>query len=149
VTRAPARPRRRQAREAALQMLYQWEVGKADLDDVVATYWSSSDHPLAEEGRPFAEALVRGTVGALDRIDPIVAAHAQHWRLERMAVIDRLILRMATFELLEGEAPPKVAINEALDLARTFSTEDAVRFINGVLDAIHRDMETSGANREG
>jgi N utilization substance protein B len=131
-------------------MLYQWEVGKTPLDEVVRTFWSSTDHPLPDAGRAFADTLVQGTVGALDRIDPLIAAHAQHWRLERMAVIDRLILRLATYELLLGESPPKVAINEALDLARTFSTEDAVRFINGVLDAVRRELDPSGvANREG
>jgi N utilization substance protein B len=132
-----ARPAQRHAaREAALQMLYQWEVGRAELGDVLATYPSVRSKPLDEAARRFAEELARGTARSLDRIDPLIAEQARHWRLERMPVVDRLILRLALFELLECGTPRAVVIDEALRLARTFSTEPAVKFINGVLDAI-------------
>ena len=89
--------------------------------------------------------LPRDTVAELERIDTLIAETSERWRLERMPVLDRLILRMAICELLrgpQGEAPPAVVINEALELARTFSTEESVKFINGMLDAIRKKLET-------
>jgi N utilization substance protein B len=135
---------RHHAREAALQMLYQWEIGRAAVDDVLRSYWASAGRDLSARARAFADALLRGTVAAVAEIDARVAAHAQHWRLERMAVVDRAILRLAVHELQQGDVPPKVVINEALELARTFSTEEAVRFVNGVLDAVRRGMDDQG-----
>jgi N utilization substance protein B len=126
------------AREAALQMLYQWEVGRADLEEVVASYPSTRATPLDPPARALAERLARGTASRLAEIDPLIAEQAEHWRIERMAVIDRLILRLALFELLQGETPRAVVIDEALRLARTFSTEPAVKFVNGILDAVAR-----------
>ena len=135
------------AREAALQMLYQWEVGRGSPDEVSASYWSLGRPglPAAPGVRDRADQLVLGTIGRVTDLDPMIAAHAQHWRLSRMAVVDRQILRLAAFELQEGQGtPPSVVIDEALELARTFSTEDAVKFINGVLDAIRRDLVAGG-----
>jgi len=134
---------RHRAREAALQMLYQWEVGRTSAHEAIATYWPSRDpdDPMPEEGREFAGNLVRGTIGRVDEIDKLLAANAQNWRLERMAVLDRLVLRMATYELLaDPDVPPKVVINEALELARAYSGEDAVAFVNGVLDAVRKEV---------
>lgn len=147
---------RHRAREAALQMLYQWEVGRVSPQEAVRTYWPGRDAPpspddeyadfepeeaLDEVGRAFANALVRGTIDRVAETDALIAAHAKNWRLERLAVIDRLILRMAIYELLaEPETPAKVIINEALELARTFSTDDAVPFVNGVLDAARKAL---------
>ena len=147
---------RHRAREAALQMLYQWEVGRVPPLEAVRTYWPGRDAPpspddehadlepeeaVDELGRAFANALVTGTIDRVDETDTIIAAHARNWRLERMAIIDRLILRMAVYELLaEPETPAKVIINEALELARTFSTDDAVPFVNGVLDAARKAL---------
>jgi N utilization substance protein B len=131
---------RHAAREAALQMLYQWEVGGTDLGEVLASYPSIGRPPLDDAARAFAERLVRGTAVGLAQIDPMIAEQAQHWRLERMPVIDRLILRLAIFELLEATAPLPVIIDEAVTLARTFSTEPAVGFVNGMLDAIGRRL---------
>ena len=94
---------------------------------------------MPEAAQQFAEHLTSGTIARLPELDTIIERHAQNWRLSRMAVIDRLILRLAVFELLhEPETPPGVVIDEALELARTFSEEDAVRFVNGVLDAVHK-----------
>ena len=106
------------------------EVGRASADEAVATYWPAhdADHELPEPLRDFANGLVRGTLGARRRRSTrMLTAHAQNWRIERMAVIDRLVLRLAIYELLtEAETPAKVIINEALELARTFSGEEAV-----------------------
>ncbi len=134
---------RRRAREAALQMLYQTEVGRASAVEAIATYWPSHDeqNELAEPLRAFANGLVRGTLDRIKDIDAILSAHAQNWRVERMAVIDRMVLRLAVYELLaEPDTPPPVVINEALELARSFSGEDAVGFVNGVLDAVRKEL---------
>ena len=137
---------RRRAREAALQILYQWDIGRGDVHRAAETFfehqWPDAQ-PAPADIREFATALARDTVARLDAIDAIVAETAQNWRPERMAVLDRLILRMAVCELMRDTAtPPAVIINEALELARTFSTEDAVRFINGMLDAIRKKLGT-------
>jgi N utilization substance protein B len=138
--------RRRRAREAALQILYQWDVGRGDVSRAVETFfghqWPDAQ-PAPDEVRAFASGLACDTVARLDAIDTVVAETAQNWRPERMAVLDRLILRMAVCELMrDPDTPPAVVINEALELARTFSTEDAVKFINGMLDAIRKKLGT-------
>ena len=144
--RAEERPRRESrhsAREAAVQMLYQWEVGKLSMLEVMSTYWTLRDPQSAPgELQEFSTALTNGVAAAIDRLDPLIAEAAEHWRLERMAVMDRIILRLAVYEFLEQPGTPaRVIINEALELARTFSTDDAVRFINGILDGIRRRLQ--------
>lgn len=140
-----SREPRHVAREAALQMLYQWEVGRADIADVAETFWlheQPGGGSLAGGQRAFAVRLATGTAGAVGELDPMIAEAAEHWRIERMNVLDRLILRLAVYELLrESETPGPVIINEALELARTFSHDDSVRFINGILDAIRRRLQ--------
>jgi N utilization substance protein B len=124
-------------------MLYQWEVGKVSIFEVGQTFWTgpAASDPPAEELRVFATMLATGVAGTVADIDPMIAEAAQNWRLERMNVLDRLILRLAVYEFLhEPDTPAKVIINEALELARTFSTDDSVRFINGVLDAVRRTL---------
>jgi N utilization substance protein B len=137
---------RHRAREAALQILYQWEIGRRDVDRAAETFFTQQwpdEEPAADELRGFASRLARDTVERLDEIDPLIAGTTERWRPERMAVLDRLILRMAACELMRDKAtPPAVVINEALELARTFSTEDAVKFINGMLDAIRKKIDT-------
>jgi N utilization substance protein B len=140
----PAREERHRARAAAIQMLYQWEVGKLSLHEIRQTFWvhAADDEPLPEELRPFAQRLAAGVVEHVAAIDPLIGEAAQHWRVERMNVLDRLILRLAIYEFLhERGTPPRVVINEALELARTYSTDEAVRFINGILDAIRKRLE--------
>ena len=142
MTRADAAGRRR-AREAALQMLYQWEVGRTSAFEAIETYWPARDNgsDLPEAHREFANGLVRGTIGRVEEIDRLLASHAQNWRVERMAVLDRLVLRLATYELLaEPETPAKVVLNEAIELARAYSGDEAVGFVNGVLDAVRREL---------
>jgi N utilization substance protein B len=134
---------RRRARAAALQMLYQWEIGRLSIDDAVQTFWNVRDaEPLTDEARAFAEALARGASASTAEADPVIAASADNWRLDRMAVIDRLILRLAVHEFLHApDTPARVVINEAVELARLFSTDDAPRFVNGVLDGIRKKLE--------
>jgi N utilization substance protein B len=143
--RALKKDLRHRAREAALQVLYQWEVGRTSVerasDTLFAHQWPESVPPAGDLVE-FATALARDTVDRLDQIDPLIAETTERWRPERMAVLDRLILRMATCELLrDQDPPPAVVINEALELARTFSTEDSVKFINGVLDGIRKKLD--------
>lgn len=132
---------RRRARELALQWLYQWEVGGFDLEQVFDAGRQVQLRPPDEERERLAESLVRGTAEQLTTIDPLIADGTAHWRLERLAIIDRLILRLAVYELrFTPETPHPVVINEALELARTFSTEEAVKFVNGVLDGIRKKL---------
>ncbi len=137
---------RRRAREAALQILYQWDVGRTNVDEAIQTFfdlqWNEA-LPPSDSLREFAAGLAADTVRRLEEIDAFIAGSAENWRPERMAVIDRLILRMAVSEFLRDPKTPRaVVINEALELARTFSTEEAVKFINGMLDGIKRRMES-------
>ena len=138
------RESRHRAREAALQMLYQWEVGRLSMVEVNSTFWSEGPgeaEALGDDQRKFAVALANGVAGDTVSLDGMIAEAAEHWRVERMNVIDRLILRLAVYEFLhEPATPAKVVINEALELARTFSSDDAVRFINGLLDAIRKRL---------
>ena len=136
---------RHRAREAALQILYQWEVGKRDIDRSAETFfdlqWPNAEAPPGDL-REFATALAADTTARLSEIDPLIAETTERWRPERMAVLDRLILRMAICEMLrDPELPPAVVINEALELAHTFSTEESVKFINGMLDAIRKKLD--------
>jgi transcription antitermination protein NusB len=136
---------RHRAREAALQILYQWDVGRSQVGGAADTLFDLQwpDEVGPPEGlRDFATALARDTVARLEPIDALIADTAERWRPERMAVLDRLILRMAVCELMRDPGTPApVVINEALELARTFSTEDAVKFINGMLDAIRKKLQ--------
>jgi N utilization substance protein B len=132
----------RQARESALQMLYGWEMSGDALPEAIAGVRDLQLRPPEADRDGLAVELAHGTARTLDRIDPLIAEAATNWRIERLAVIDRLVLRLAVYELLERtEVPPAVVINEALELARTFSAPDAVRFVNGVLDAIRKKID--------
>jgi len=132
--------RRRKAREVALQFLYELDLNTED--DPAARekeFWAR--HPLGDQARAFSEALLRGTKANQAKIDQLIGECAEHWELERMAVVDRNILRMAVWELLwSPDVPPKVAINEAIDLAKKFGTKESSRFINGILDRVHKEL---------
>ena len=137
--------RRHRAREAALQILYHWEIGGVDVAASAETFfahqWPDRESP-AEDLRAFASSLARETVERLPAIDPIIADTTDRWRPERMAILDRLILRMALAEMMrDADTPPAIVINEALELARTFSGEESVGFINGVLDAARKKLD--------
>jgi transcription antitermination protein NusB len=132
---------RRQAREAALQVLYGWEMSGVAIDEAIAGVRQLQLRPAVPARDDLADVLAQGTASHLARIDPLIAEAAKHWRLERLAVIDRLILRLATYELMaRPEVPHPVVINEAIELARAFSGPDAARFVNGVLDAIRKRL---------
>lgn len=137
---------RHRAREAAVQMLYQWEVGQLSIADVIQTFWLHDEHPDSAEfdtdHQRFAETLAAGVADRVATLDPVIVDAAENWRIERMNVMDRLILRLAVYEFVhEPSTPARVVINEALELARTFSDTDSVRFVNGVLDAARRRLE--------
>jgi N utilization substance protein B len=127
-------------------MLYGWELSGDALPEAIAGVRDLQLRPPVADRDALAVSLAQGTARTLDRIDPLIAAAATNWRLERLAVIDRLVLRLAVYELLERpDVPAPVVINEAIELARTFSSPDAVRFVNGVLDAIRKRIEQDRA----
>jgi N utilization substance protein B len=135
-------PARRRSREHALQILYQWDMRKQPVDESIETFYGtlySEAGPSPPERDAFLEGLVRGTVEKAGEIDALISGHAEHWRLERMPAVDRNILRLAIYEMRHTETPAPVVIDEALELARRFSSEESVLFVNGVLDAIHRE----------
>lgn len=132
--------RRRKARELALQLLYELDVrGESDPGPAAEAFWQRQT--ADEEVRVFADTIVRGTKLHQPKIDELISRFAERWDLDRMAMADRNILRAGIFELLwMSDVPPKVAINEALDIARKFSTEESTRFINGLLDRVRREL---------
>ncbi len=129
-------PLRRKAREFALQMLFQWEIGRQAPALVEAGFWKNAR--AEKTTRAFANQLFEGAVAESAAVDELITRHATNWRLDRMAAIDRAVLRLAVAELRSGTSPPKVVINEALELAKKFSSEEAAPFINGILDAIYK-----------
>jgi N utilization substance protein B len=132
---------RRKAREYALQMLFQWDITHDNIDQVAATFFQNQEQetPNIED---FARALATGTVEHIEDIDRLIQQHAENWRLDRMAVVDRNVLRMATQEFLyDKETPRTVVINEAIEIARRFSTQESPQFINGILDSIKKELE--------
>jgi N utilization substance protein B len=135
---------RRRAREAALQVLFQMDVGRLSIDDALASVaapdWPPDDWALVGT-------LARGTRAHLVQIDEMIARVAEHWTIERMAAVDRNILRMAIFELEHTATPVRVIINEAVELAKRYSTEDSGRFVNGLLGQMVRSGPRSPAGQ--
>jgi N utilization substance protein B len=141
---------RHRGRVAALQMLYQWEVGRLPMPEVRRVYWETDDEhrDLPDRVRSFATTLADGTVEHVAEIDSHIQAAAEHWRVARMPVIDRLILRLAIYEFLyERATPPAVVMDEALELAKGFSTPEAARFVNGVLDGVRKRLQSDTPTR--
>ena len=140
---------RRKARECALQMLFAADAAKfsdGGEERLVRDYWSNlGEANLDEATREFAGSLTLGTLRAVETIDERIRTRAEHWRIERMAIVDRNVLRLAVYEFLFTETPHTVVINEALEIARRFSTFEATQFINGILDAIKHDLEKNPA----
>jgi len=134
-------PSRRRSRERALQMIFQWEQSQAPVEQVIGSYWGSlaneDDKPPAVHD-PLADRLLCGVVQRSAEIDAMIKQHAENWRLERMAAVDRNVLRMAIYELIEGSAAPAVVMDEAIEIGRKYSGDEAGRFLNGVLDAISK-----------
>ncbi len=156
--------KRREARERAVQFLFQYDLNPPDdLERALAEFWDSQraaaiaedkgpanwgqpvilPPPTAEETemRLFAEPLIRGTLEHRDAIDEQITKHVQNWELHRIAAVDRNILRLALFEMLHREdIPPVVSINEAVDIAKKFSTQDSGKFVNGILDKVKGEL---------
>ncbi|MGQ0644524.1 MAG: transcription antitermination factor NusB [Elusimicrobiota bacterium] len=133
---------RRQSRESALQILYLMDVGGLGLEDAARVYWR--DNPMPLRARAFADELARGVAGKLKELDALIVKYAENWELSRMAAVDRNILRMAAYELVHHlDTPVSVAIDEAVEIAKAYSTQDSGKFVNGILDKIK--LERAGA----
>lgn len=140
---------RRKARESALQMLFAEDLSKSGSDSLTDDFWNElGGEGLDERTREFADDIVTGTLKNLQTIDDRIRTRAEHWRIERMAIVDRNVLRLAVYEFLYKDTPHTVVINEALEIARRFSTYEATQFINGILDAIKLDLEKSSEETE-
>jgi N utilization substance protein B len=132
---------RHRSRKRALQVLFEWDMRGEPVDQAISNYYGtlySEENESKLQPDRFMEELVRGTVEKAPQIDAQIQARAEHWRLERMPVVDRNILRLAIFELMQNTVPAPIVIDEALELARQFSGDESMSFINGVLDAIRR-----------
>jgi len=133
---------RRKARECALQMLFAADVAETRADELARTFWSElADGDVEPQAQEFATRLAVGALAHLEEVDERIRSRAEHWRINRMALVDRNVLRLAVYEFLHEPTPRTVAINEALEIARRFSTYEATQFINGILDAIKRDLD--------
>src|ERR1039458_5542946 len=145
-------PSRRRSRQRALQILYLWDARRQPVEEATAAYF---DTLYSEESRSqpqrdeFVDRLVTGAVGHVEELDRRITQHAEHWRIERMPSVDRNILRLAVYEMTHSDTPAAVVIDEALELARRYSNEESVQFVNGVLDAVHRDLLREQASGDG
>jgi N utilization substance protein B len=138
---------RHRSRKRALQVLFEWDMRGELVDSAIQHYYDTlyseeSENPPKPD--KFMEELARGTATNAAQIDKQIEEKSQHWRLERMPVVDRNILRLAIFELTRNTLPAPVIIDEALELARQFAGDESVSFINGVLDAVHRQTSAAG-----
>jgi N utilization substance protein B len=136
-------PARHRSRARALQLMFLWDLRKQDLGEAISSFYdtlgSEEDDPKRTDRDEFMETLVRGAVENVASIDKVISDKSANWRIERMPAVDRNILRLAIFEMADLRTPAAVAIDEALDLARQFSGDESVAFINGVLDAVSRE----------
>lgn len=136
-------PARHRSRQRALQVLFQWDQRRLPIEESISNFYETlitEENQEYPEPDPFMERLAAGTVGVAAEIDERISGKSANWRLERMAVVDRNLLRLAVYEMTHVGTPAAVVIDEALELARQFSGEDSVSFVNGVLDAIRRDL---------
>lgn len=141
-------PARHQSRRRALQILYQWDMRQPllSLDEATRAYYASLYSDDYEERPPwdeFTDKLTRGALEHREELDALLDRHSQNWRVARMSFVDRNILRLAAFEMIHTDTPAPVVIDEALELARRFSSDESVAFVNGVLDALRRQLQRS------
>lgn len=127
----------------AVQMLYQWELSQEPIADVQETFRQLGE--ASPDARELSQRLAQGAIRHLAEIDSLISHHAEHWKLSRMAAVDRNILRVAIYEFLHEDVPKRVVINEALEVTKRFSGPEAVQFINGVLDAVRLSLEAPEA----
>jgi len=138
---------RRRSREIALQVLYEMEVIGVPPEEALRLYYECFESPL--ELRPFCEELVYGVYHHQQEIDRLIGSASEHWRIERMSIVDRNILRLALYEMLHcGSIPPKVSINEAIDLGKMFGSNESGAFINGILDHVLPELNRNGSGVE-
>jgi N utilization substance protein B len=123
-----------------MQMLFQWEMSKQDPSKLEGKFWRAAK--ASDTTRDFANKLFEGAAKDVAELDALIVKHSENWRFERLAAIDRAVLRLAVFELRDGETPPKVILNEAVDLAKKFSSEDAGSFVNGILNSVYQALQT-------
>ena len=138
---------RHRSRRRALQVLFEWDMRRDSIDRAISHYYEtlySEESEKQPKQDRFMEELVRGTVANSDEIDKKIEAKSEHWRLQRMPVVDRNILRLAIYELIQQSVPAPVVIDEALELARQFSGDESLSFINGILDAVNRQTQVAG-----
>ena len=121
-----------------MQMLFQWDMSQQDPTKLEKKFWGGAK--AAETTRAFANRLFEGAAREVSALDEMIVKHAENWRFERLAAIDRAILRLAIYELRATDTPPKVILNEAVDLAKKFSSEDSGAFVNGILDAFRKSL---------
>ena len=139
--------KRTKARECALQMLYQWDITRETMEQVAESFWQMRS--TSDETRMMAERLARGARRSVEEIDAAIARASTNWRFERLAALDRNILRLGAYELMrEPGTPPAVVLNEAVELAKRFGEVDSAPFVNGVLDAIRRALAPAAGPRE-
>ena len=134
---------RHRSRQRALQVLYQWDMTKQPVEQAISSFYDTlySEEEKTDSGRDeFMEELARGASEMAPDIDHRIAEKSAHWKIERMPIVDRNILRLGIYEMSRQDTPAAVVIDEALELARQFSGEDSVAFINGVLDAVHKEI---------
>jgi transcription antitermination protein NusB len=129
---------RTKSREFAMQMLFQWEMSQQEPSKLQAKFWRSAK--AAANTREFANRLFEGATKEAPTLDELIRKHTENWRFERLAAIDRAILRLAMHELRVGDTPPKVVLNEAVELAKKFSSDESGPFVNGVLDAFRKSL---------
>lgn len=140
---------RHRSRKRALQVLFEWDIRRESIDRAIQNYYEtlySEEQDAKPKPDKFMEQLARGTAERAQEIDHQIEAKSANWRLERMAVVDRNILRMAIYELGRNELPAPIIIDEALELARQFSNQESISFINGVLDAVYKQAMGASSN---
>jgi N utilization substance protein B len=130
---------RTKSREFAMQMLFQWDMSQQEFTKLETRFWKSAK--AADKTRAFANKLFEGAAKDVSTLDEIIAKHCENWRFERLAAIDRAILRLAIHEMRASDTPAKVVLNEAVELAKKFSSEESGAFVNGVLDSVHKSLQ--------
>ena len=132
---------RRQAREWAMQFLFQTEFNPENLEQALADFWDDEEKKPSERDRTYVNEVVRGVISKQREIDRTISKYTQNWDVDRLGVLDRIVLRVATYEMLfRTDIPPVVSINEAVEIAKAYSGKDSGRFVNGVLDRIQKEL---------
>lgn len=133
---------RRQAREWAVQFLFQTEFNPGDLEQALTDFWNDEEKKPSDRDRNYVNEMVRGVLEKQREIDRTISKYTQNWDVDRLGVLDRTVMRVATYEMLfRGDIPPVVSINEAVEIAKAYSGKDSGRFVNGVLDRIQKELE--------